>query len=67
MPQQVKTYHSAKDMEKDAKKLMKKGWSVVSQDSSQPRAGIGRIGLLGPMALLFKPKREIVVIYQKPD
>lgn len=63
----VKTYKSSGDFTKDAKKLAKKGWTVTTQSTIQPRSGIGRIVATGGLgAIAFKPKPEIVVTFTRP-
>lgn len=60
----VKRYKSQRRYERDAAKMVKRGYKVQSVTSQQPRAGIGRIFLLGFFALLFKPKPVLVVTYE---
>jgi len=61
----VKTYHSAKEFQKDQPKMAAQGWQVTNTTSSQPRAGVGRIVALGLLAAVFKPKPEIIVTYSR--
>ena len=67
LEQTTKTYKSAKDYEKDARKMQKDGWRVVNSNTFQPRSGIGRIVMTGGIgAIAFKPKPSITVIYERP-
>ena len=59
----VKRYKTEKLYQKDARRMLKRGYCVQSVISEQPRAGCGRILTLGFFALLFKPKPELVVTY----
>lgn len=65
----VRTYKKAKDYQKDAQKLGKQGWRVVGTVEHRPRSGLGRITTgvltLGIGALMFPPKPEIVVTYER--
>lgn len=60
----VKRYKSQRRYERDAARMAEKGYKVQSVASQQPRAGLGRIFLLGFFALLFKPKPILVVTYE---
>lgn len=60
----VKRYKGQRTYERDAAKMAERGYKVQSVASQQPRAGIGRIFLLGFFALLFKPKPVLVVTYE---
>lgn len=57
-----KRYRSEKDYENDKAKLEKQGWSVKSRSDFQPGRGFARIILTG---FLTKPKKEIVVVYER--
>lgn len=61
----TRTYTSDKAMRKDMEQMQRAGYRVVSQDSHQPRAGLGRIILLGFFSLLFKPKMRFTVVYER--
>lgn len=69
----VRTYKGkpkqlAKDFEKDAKNLAKKGYEPVNQSGFEGRRSMGRIvtqGILFAPLLLRKPKGEMVVTYRK--
>lgn len=64
MEQMTQIYKNLKAFQKDAKKLARDGWTVQSQQAYQPRAGIGRIALLGGFgALLFRPQTQLSVVY----
>jgi hypothetical protein len=61
----VKTYTSSKDFGRDQKRMAKQGWTIANTISNQPRSGLARNILLGPIgAIAFKPKSEIIVTYQ---
>lgn len=63
---EVRRYKSEKEYQKDAQKWQKNGYQVVNVVSEQPRSGCGRIIMLGGIgALVFKPKPEFVVTYQR--
>ena len=59
----VRSYTSPQAFARDAEKLSTQGWRIVSTMNHAPRAGIGRIALLGFGALVFRPKHQIVVTY----
>jgi hypothetical protein len=61
----TRTYKGQKALEKGIKKMARQGWQVQSQSSFQPRAGVGRIVLLGIMAAVIKPQTKWVVVYSK--
>lgn len=63
----VREYESAKEFERDAKILLKQGWRVASTTQLQPRPGIGRFVLLGPAAMVFRPKDKIIVTYERDE
>jgi len=60
----VKRYKSQKAYEKDAARMLAKGYEVASVVSEQPRSGCGRILLIGLFAAVFKPKPVLVVTYR---
>lgn len=62
----VKNYSSPGAFNRDAGKMARDGWSVVSTTERQPRAGCLRIVTLGLFTLIFPPKPEIVVTYSRP-
>lgn len=62
----VKTYNSDKAYQKDAQRMAKAGWRVVSAVQDKRRPGCGRIGCLGIFAAIFPPKPVLVVTYEKP-
>lgn len=64
MSLQVKTYTKPQQYQRDAGRMSKKGWTVVSTQEHAPRTGVGRWLLIGPLALIFRPKHKIVVTYQ---
>lgn len=59
---QVKRYESDAEYQKDANKMLKQGFEVLSVTSEQPRSRCMRILTLG---ILFKPKPQLVVTYQR--
>jgi len=61
----VKVYKNNKRYERDAKKLGKKGWKVISVVQEKRSAGLGRWALIGIFAPLFPPKPVLVVTYEK--
>jgi len=61
----VKTYKKTKQYSKDAKKLAKKGWEVLSVVEKENKVGGGRMLLLGVFAIFFRPKNELVVTYRR--
>lgn len=61
----IKTYKTPKEFQKDQPKMAKQGWQVQNTSSHQPRPGLGRIALLGFGAMVFKPKPQIIVTYQR--
>lgn len=61
----VKVYKNNKKYERDAKKLGKKGWKVISVVQEKRSAGLGRWALIGIFAPLFPPKPVLVVTYEK--
>jgi hypothetical protein len=63
--QKVRTYEGEKDMQAGIKRMAALGWKVESQSAYQPRAGLGRVALLGFGALVIKPKAKFTVIYAK--
>lgn len=61
---QVKTYSSMKKFQRDQNRMAKRGWTVQTTTSHQPRRSVGGL-LLIPFALLRPPKPHIIVTYQK--
>ena len=58
----VKEYKDRAEFDKDAGKMSKDGWRVVSTTERTQRSGCVRILLLG---FLFPPKPHLVVTYQR--
>ena len=52
----VKRYKSQAAYQRDAGRMLAKGYAVLGVTSEQPRAGCLRILTLGIFAWLFKPK-----------
>ena len=62
---EVRRYRDDKAYQKDAAKMLGKGYEVQGVTSEQPRSGCGRFIALGGIgALIFKPKPELVVTYR---
>jgi hypothetical protein len=61
----VKVYQSNRQFQRNAKRMAKQGWRVVSTAQDKPRPGCGRIGCLGIFAGIFPPKERMVVTYQR--
>lgn len=61
----VREYRDTGAMQKEANKLAKDGWQIVTQSEQTQRSGCARILLIGPFALLFHPKPRIVVTYRQ--
>lgn len=61
----VREYKDRKAFEKDANKLAKQGWAVVSQSEQTQRSGCGRLLMLGVFAAIWKPKPHIAVTYNR--
>lgn len=62
--QKTRTYEGEKDMREGITRMGQQGWKVVSQSAYQPRAGLGRVALLGLGALVIKPKAKFTVVYE---
>ena len=61
----VREYPDPNAYRRDAAKLAKKGWEVVSAMERAQRAGVGRLLLIGILSLLRPPKPTIVVTYRR--
>lgn len=61
----VRVYKSTGQFQSDAERYTRNGWTVGSVTEHQPGSGLGRGLLLGLMALVWKPKPEIMVTYRK--
>ena len=59
------TYEGEKQMHHGIEHMQRHGWAVTSQSAYQPRAGLGRIALLGLGALVMKPNAKFVVTFSK--
>lgn len=59
----VKRYKNERDYQRDAQRMSKRSYHVVSVTSEKPRAGCLRIVSLGLFTLIFPPKPELVVTY----
>ena len=67
MPQHVmvRQYGSLDDYQRDAAVLGVQGWDVVSMTQSDQRAGCLRGCLLGPFALIWKPRPRFIATYRR--
>lgn len=62
----VRQYHSHQEFHAEASRVAPYGWSVAAMTEQAPRSGCLRIILLGPLwAIAFRPKRVLVVTYQR--
>jgi len=61
----VREYTDSAAFNRDAARLAKDGWSVISTTDVKQRAGCGRLILLWWLVLLRPPKAKIVVTYQR--
>lgn len=62
---EVRTYKSTADYEQDSRRMAGLGYIWDAPVSQQPRAGIGRVAVLGFGAAVFKPKPVLIVTYRK--
>ena len=62
---QVGIYSNPNNYARDAKRLAQSGWVPISVTERRPRAGCLRIVTLGLWTLVFPPKPELVVTYQR--
>lgn len=62
----VKEYKKAKDYERDAVKMGRAGYEIISQSSTKAASGAGRkmATLAMPIALFLPHSSHIVVTYQ---
>lgn len=68
MQPHVKTYDNSKDFQRDAKKMLAKGWTVAGQSQDNGRFTMTRIALLGPFALAAKKGRgKVTVTWMPPE
>lgn len=64
--QTTRIYEGEQALREGIAQMAQQGWRVVSQDSHQPRAGVGRTVALGFIgAALVKPKMKFTVIYER--
>jgi len=61
----IKTYRSDREYQKDANKMLRKGYEIQETDQTE-RAGLFRWLLVGPLALAWK-KHRITVTYRLKD
>ena len=60
----VRQYRDNRQYQSDARRMMKRGYRVISAVSEAPRAGCLRILTLGIFAMVFRPAPVWVVTYQ---
>jgi len=65
MATKVKVYRTRGAFERDAERMAKQGWSVISASDKQQSAGCLRLLMIGPLALFVKPKSKVMVTYQR--
>lgn len=67
MPEQQRhvQYDGQRDFNKDRCKWERNGWSVSRVSEVKQPVGIKRLALIGPGALVVKPKPQIYVTYEK--
>jgi hypothetical protein len=64
--QVTRTYKGDKALRHGIAHMQRHGWRVASQSSFQPRAGLGRVIMLGGIgALVWKPKPAFVVTFER--
>jgi hypothetical protein len=63
--QTSRTYEGERALAEGIAAMARQGWRVVSQTSYQPRAGLGRVALLGIGAAVIKPPVKFVVIFER--
>jgi hypothetical protein len=61
----VRTYSAQHDFNAHAAMLAQQGWVVSNVTEHQPATGCARGCLLGPMALVWKPKPELIATYTR--
>ncbi len=67
----IKTYTSERQMNRDIKKMERRGYEVINIQRKEGQYGCLKTGCLGaiflPLALTGKSKGEYIVIYKKAD
>ena len=64
--QTTRVYEGEQALQAGIAEMARQGWRVVSQDSYQPRAGVGRTVALGFIgAALVKPKTKWTVVFER--
>lgn len=61
----VKQYRTIDSYQRDAVLLGAQGWEVVTMTQSDQRAGCLRGCMLGPLALIWKPRPRFVATYRR--
>ena len=64
---EVVTYNNADAFNGDASKRTRDGWTVVSQTEKTRNPGCLGVLLTGGFRLIFKPKPQVIVSYQRSD
>ncbi len=59
----VKRYKDEREYQRDAQRMIKRGYKIATVTSETPRAGCARILTLGIFTLFFPPKAQFVVTY----
>lgn len=59
----VKRYRDEREYQRDAQKMARKQYKIISVISEKPRAGIMRFLTLGIFTLIFPPKSVYIVTY----
>lgn len=60
----VKRYKDEREYQRDAGRMLKRGYRVAHVVSETQRSGCMRIVTLGIFTMLFPPKAQFVVTYQ---
>lgn len=64
--QTTRIYEGEQALTEGIQAMARQGWRVVSQDSFQPRAGVGRTVALGFVgAALWKPPMRFTVLFER--
>jgi len=67
MTTKIKQYDNRKAFEKDANKMAKDGWAVVSTSTDQVRRGCTLSSILLPILFFIRKKDKITVTYRRTD
>lgn len=66
METKVETYLGSKEYQHHVKRMSAAGWNVKSTVEHKRRNGCMRLILLNFFCLIFPPKSEIIVTYERP-